>query len=305
MSTIRLNTIGLDGAVIKKGGSGGTPINNQEKVVDITENGTIEITYDAGFTGLSKVVVNINVQTGDKPLPYLTMVALEDNFTASLSGVDCEYCINGNDKSWVQLPKGTETAAIKSGDKVSFRATQDPVSITTALGTFSTSGSFNLEGDAASMVYSDLKDSHFKSLFQNSKVVDASKLVLPLVAASGQYSQFFRDCLDLIAAPELPSQDLTFGCYSFMFFNCESLKIAPTLPALTLQRNCYENMFRECRQLGYVKAMFLEHEEYGYTNFWMKDVPLTGTFVKNSKATWTTTGDNGVPSGWTIEYADA
>ena len=304
MNIVRLNSTG---DIIKKGGSGGTggvTINNQEKSVEITENGTIEITYDAGYTGLSKVVVNISVQTGDKPLPYLTMVALEDNFTASLSGADCEYCINGNDKSWVQLPKGTETTAIKSGEKVSFRATQNP-GTSSGLGTFSTSGSFNLEGDAASMVYSDIKFLHFYALFQSSKVVDASKLVLPLVVAMQQYNSCFRECLSLIAAPELPSQDLTSGCYQFMFYKCESLKIAPTLPALTLQRDCYDSMLRECRQLGYVKAMFLEHQEYGYTNFWMMDVPSTGTFVKNSKATWTTTGNNGVPSGWTIEYADA
>jgi len=30
-------------------------------------------------------------------------------------------------------------------------------------------------------------------------------------------------------------------------------------------------------------------------------VAATGTFVKNSSATWNVTGVNGVPSGWTIE----
>ena len=34
-------------------------------------------------------------------------------------------------------------------------------------------------------------------------------------------------------------------------------------------------------------------------------VASTGTFVKNSAATWTTTGTNGVPSNWTIETASA
>ncbi len=43
------------------GGGGGVTINNQEKSLEITENGVTEVTADAGFTGLSKVVVNTNV----------------------------------------------------------------------------------------------------------------------------------------------------------------------------------------------------------------------------------------------------
>ena len=65
MNIVRLNTVSLDG-IIKKGsgGGGGVPINNQEKSLEITENGVTEVTADAAFTGLSKVVVNTNVQSG-------------------------------------------------------------------------------------------------------------------------------------------------------------------------------------------------------------------------------------------------
>ena len=62
MNRVLLNTVPLDGGVIiKGGGGGGVTIKNQEKSVDITENGTTEVVADAGFTGLSKVSVNVNV----------------------------------------------------------------------------------------------------------------------------------------------------------------------------------------------------------------------------------------------------
>ena len=65
MGIISLNAIGLDGnIIIKKGGGGGATINNQDKVVDIAENGTTEVVADGGFTGLGKVTINTEVSGG-------------------------------------------------------------------------------------------------------------------------------------------------------------------------------------------------------------------------------------------------
>jgi hypothetical protein len=63
MNTTTLNMTTLDGGnvIIKKGEGGGATINNQDKVVDITENGTTEVVADSGFTGLGKVIINTNV----------------------------------------------------------------------------------------------------------------------------------------------------------------------------------------------------------------------------------------------------
>ena len=36
-----------------------------------------------------------------------------------------------------------------------------------------------------------------------------------------------------------------------------------------------------------------------------KKVSATGTFVKNSTATWDLTGTSGIPSGWTVVTADS
>jgi hypothetical protein len=47
-----------------QGISVGVPINNQDKNVDITENGTIEVMADSGYTGLGKVTINTEVSGG-------------------------------------------------------------------------------------------------------------------------------------------------------------------------------------------------------------------------------------------------
>lgn len=61
MNTVQLNTASLD-KVIKRGGSG--DVHNQSKVVEITENGSVEVVPDAGYTGLAKVTANVNVSGG-------------------------------------------------------------------------------------------------------------------------------------------------------------------------------------------------------------------------------------------------
>lgn len=63
-------------------------------------------------------------------------------------------------------------------------------------------------------------------------------------------------------------------------------------------------MFNGCKSLKYVKAMFTSVSYANAVGGWLTGVAENGIFVKNSAATW----DNatyGVPSGWTIEYADA
>ena len=65
MNKTFMNTVSLaKDPFIRKGeggGGGGVTINNQEKSLEITENGVTEVTADSGFTGLSKVIVNTNV----------------------------------------------------------------------------------------------------------------------------------------------------------------------------------------------------------------------------------------------------
>ena len=88
-----------------------------------------------------------------------------------------------------------------------------------------------------------------------------------------------------------------------MFSDCTSLTTAPVLPATTLVNNCYYQMFQGCTNLNYIKAMFTTTPSTTYTQNWVNGVASTGTFVKNSAATWNVTGIHGIPTGWTVQTA--
>lgn len=115
----------------------------------------------------------------------------------------------------------------------------------------------------------------------------------------------FFGCTSLTTASKLPAKTLTSSCYDYMFYGCTSLTTAPELPATTLVSNCYYEMFYGCTNLNYIKAMFTTTPSTSYTSNWVKGVSSTGTFVKNSAATWNVTGVNGIPSGWDVQTASA
>ena len=123
--------------------------------------------------------------------------------------------------------------------------------------------------------------------------------------ADSCYQFMFYNCTSLTSAPELPATTLVSSCYYYMFSNCTSLTSAPQLLATTLAQSCYGYMFRGCTNLNYIKAMFTTTPSSTYTYNWVSGVAANGTFVKNSAATWTTTGVNGVPTGWTVQTASA
>lgn len=117
------------------------------------------------------------------------------------------------------------------------------------------------------------------------------------------YEGMFRNCTSLTTAPILSATTLAPSCYRYMFQDCTALTTAPVLPATSLHEFCYNSMFSGCSSLNYIKAMFTTVPGSSYTDNWVQGVAATGTFVKNSAASWTTTGASGVPSGWTVETA--
>lgn len=245
--------------------------------------------------GFSVEPININ--------NYLTIEALEDNLEVSFPKGAVKYCING-DGVWRNLGSHIKVS-INSGNTISFKG-----AYTTSVGVFKVSKKFNLLGNCMSLLYGDNASSAtevnisyaFVSMFEGQPVVNVSKNFLPATSLSSScYSSMFSGCSELISAPNLPATMLTSNCYAYMFYGCSALAVAPELPATTLVSNCYAYMFRDCENLNYVKMLAINNTSDN-TMRWLQGVSETGTFVKNKEATWDIVGDDGVPSGWTIEY---
>ena len=111
----------------------------------------------------------------------------------------------------------------------------------------------------------------------------------------------FYGCTGLTQAPELPATTLAEYCYSYMFQKCTSLTQAPELPAATLVKYCYTYMFNGCKNLNYIKMLATDISASRCLFNWVSSVSSLGTFVKSKDATWSVTGQSGIPSGWTVE----
>ena len=182
---------------------------------------------------------------------------------------------------------------------------------------------WDLGGDYLTTAYSY---ACYNMFYGNTKLVSADKLVMPATTlytccyygmfygckslttppelpattlSTYCYAYMFQDCTGLTQAPTLPATTLVNNCYDTMFYGCTSLTTAPELPATTLVSSCYNNMFNNCKKLNYIKAMFTTTPSTTYTSSWVTGVSATGTFVQNDYATWSVSGVNGIPSGWT------
>lgn len=142
----------------------------------------------------------------------------------------------------------------------------------------------------------------YQAMFYNMPNLKSGPSILPATTlAEHCYHGMFTSCPSLVNAPQLPATTLEPWCYNQMFVGSTALEIAPELPAIELVSQCYNKMFQGCSKLNNVKAMFTTTPSNSYTFAWLSGVSSTGTFVKNSAATWTDTGTNAVPTNWTVE----
>ena len=147
-----------------------------------------------------------------------------------------------------------------------------------------------------------LASSCYSDMFSGCTSLTTAPALPATTLASNCYNGMFQGCTSLTTAPELPATTLPTRCYSYMFEDCTNLTQAPELPATTLADYCYEHMFYECSKLNYIKCLATDMSASSCKYMWVYNTHATGTFVKHPNATWTT-GESGIPNGWTVEDA--
>ena len=170
----------------------------------------------------------------------------------------------------------------------------------------STIGGRIVDASGLALPATTLTDYCYAYMFYNQhKITNAPELPATTLATSC-YIYMFQGCTSLVNAPALPATTLASRCYQYMFYGCTNLVNAPALPATKFANYCYQYMFQGCTSLNYIKAMFTTAPSTTYLQDWVSGVSASGTFVKNSAATWADTfGVSAIPEGWTVELADA
>lgn len=143
----------------------------------------------------------------------------------------------------------------------------------------------------------------YRGMFSGCTSLTTVPSVLPATNLSGAYNCYrdmFYGCTSLATAPTLPATTLAYYCYMSMFRECSSLTTAPELPATTLVIQCYEDMFFSCTSLNSIKCLATDISAIDSTSGWVSNVASSGTFTKPESMTSWTTGNNGIPNGWTV-----
>lgn len=200
-------------------------------------------------------------------------------------------------ETWKPLQKDVESPTINANVKLYLRLGVDKTLPSSFLSpeniiTMSMSGLCNLGGNAASLV---LHPQDFPHLSYNAygrypsfigcPIVDASKMELPLRELSyptydsgTSYAEMFKDCKQLISAPELPAIIVDESSYLRMFSGCSALKNAPKVIPVAYVTGDHvqyhggscEEMFKDCTSLVNTPAMSLKTVDFrGCKNMFM------------------------------------
>lgn len=235
----------------KKAG-GGTPINNQNKDITITENGTTTVSADAGYTGLGTVGVTTNVQ----PDLESKSVTITENTTTTItpttgkdglsevevttnvptSGPDLsEYFRDtiqsgtGRQPGWLKSIKKIGVPLTVNGSDLSYAFYKfSGTAISTINGTSNVTNMSYMFGDCSNITNLDL------SSFDTSNVTNMNSM--------------FNNCPNLTSISwgnNFDTSNVT--NMDSMFFNCSSLQNFPILNASSVTN--MNRMFFSCQNL--------------------------------------------------------
>lgn len=226
------------------------------------------------------------------------------------------------------LNKGAWTSITSTADGVAINVVQgDSVRVRGSNSTYATSNTaysafggqnagdggtatYDIEGNVMSLLYGDSFENvtdltntsyHFCSMFKYSGAVSAKNMILPaLTLKTACYRALFSYATHLTEAPKLPATTLAQYCYWYMFQGT-AISESPELNAQTLVTQCYGGMFSACGSIHKITCMAVNGFNANQALYgWVSNVPSTGQFIKSSSATSWTTGNHGIPTGWTV-----
>ena len=239
-----------------------------------------------GSTEIAEVWLGNTLIYPDAPTPpydtyYLTFEALENGTFQFTNSVD--YSVDGG-QTWATLSANTNSPTISTGNKIMWKGMLS--SGNEGIGTFSSSGRYNVQGNPMSLLFGDnfigvtdlagYKYAFYMLFKNNIGLINAKYLSLPATTLAEYcyhgmfygctnlinspklpattlkkycYHGMFNGCSNLVNAPALPATTMILWCYGYMFNGCSSLVNAPALPATTLAKDCYHRMFQDCTSL--------------------------------------------------------
>lgn len=274
----------------------------------------------------------------------LTIEMLESGSLRFETSEEDTYASKKNDGSWSTMNNtGRTFNNLVAGDRISFKLigseSSDYYPLHIASGTSTTKheaygNAFSLARlDYSAVTSASTYESSWRSIgiiFQKDQgLINASDVLLPpqTIERDSGYTHMFFSCPNLEYGPELPATSITGWCYSSMFTDNLKLKEAPALPALKLYDRSYEFMFCGCWDLKRAPVLYgqgsytdgggpyLQFVKYcSKLNYikcfspkggsdWVLGVSGSGTFVTSRSINWPI-GDNGIPSGWVVEYTE-
>jgi len=252
-----------------------------------TTNGTL-VTVTNGTFIMPASNVNISATFRQIPLTLEAMVAgAVVTFTNKASGPVTYRVNNGAEQTIASKTTGNITLA-NIGDKVQFYG--DNAAYATDTSNYS-----NIACNNNCYVYGNIMSLVKSEGFESQKTLTGEYAFCKLFTRNAHIKN--KTGADLL----LPATTLVNSCYCCMFLGCTNLTVPPELPATNLAPLCYYEMFEECSNLNSVTCLATDISAYLCTDFWLYRVAPNGTFTKANNMTGWTTGNAGIPEGWTVQ----
>ena len=286
MNTTTLNMTTLDGGVIIKRGEGGVPINNQDKVVDITENGTTEVVADGGFTGLGKVTINTEVEgvkpkwTGHADAEGLKAIGWTDEDIAYYQENGVNW--NEEDDEWHKVTDDNKALyGVLTASNIS--TYKDRIVYLPKIDTSRVTNMSEMFYQCRTLVAIPMLDTSRVTNMRKMFYQCGSLVAIPMLDTSRvtDMSEMFYYCTSLLFIPVLNTSSVTNMYY--VFYSCFSLKSIPMLDTSRVTDMTY--MVAQCYSLTSISMLDTSNVVNMYRMFYSNTTLTSIPMLDMSKVT--------------------